>query len=331
LTRDGDGSKESAVCFVACKFESVTQVRREYRRVFNEEPPHENSIRRWDRQLKEAGSLLDKQRSGRSSVSDETVENIRNNFIRSPKKSVRKCARELGLSKTTVHRVLKKSLCFTGYKLQLLYTIRPGGNLKRYDFAVDIVNEINEKEQFLHRVMFRDEATFHVTGHVHRQNVRKWANERPHDFVAHERDSPIVNVWCALTRGHVIGPCFFAEGTVTSHNYFDMLELFAVPQIDDDSVIFRQDGASAHYANIVTEFLDEIFPRRWIWRDGWKQWPQRSPNLTPLNFYFWGYMKKIVCRVYIYNTQHLKQRIREAAVLSLLMFLVECCRKWNTA
>jgi hypothetical protein len=28
------------------KFESVTQVQREYRRVFNEEPPHENSIRR---------------------------------------------------------------------------------------------------------------------------------------------------------------------------------------------------------------------------------------------------------------------------------------------
>jgi transcriptional regulator GlxA family with amidase domain len=45
------------------KFESVTQVRREYRRVFNEEPQHENSIRRCDRQLKETGSLLDRQRS----------------------------------------------------------------------------------------------------------------------------------------------------------------------------------------------------------------------------------------------------------------------------
>jgi hypothetical protein len=37
------------------KFESVTQVRREYRRVFDDELPHENSIRRWDRQLKETG------------------------------------------------------------------------------------------------------------------------------------------------------------------------------------------------------------------------------------------------------------------------------------
>jgi transposase len=87
------------------KFESVTQERHECRRMFNEEPPHENSIRRWDRQLKETGSLLDKQRSGRPSISDESVENFRNNFILSPKKSVLKYTPELGLSKTTVYRV----------------------------------------------------------------------------------------------------------------------------------------------------------------------------------------------------------------------------------
>jgi transposase len=71
---------------------NLSQVRCEYRRVFNEEPPHESNIRRWERQLKETGSLLDKQRSGKSSVSDELVENIQNTFIHSLKKSVRKCA-----------------------------------------------------------------------------------------------------------------------------------------------------------------------------------------------------------------------------------------------
>jgi transposase len=67
--------------------------------VFNEEPPHENPIRRWDRKLKETGSLTDKQRSGGPSVSEESVENIRISFIRSPKESVHKCAQELGLFK----------------------------------------------------------------------------------------------------------------------------------------------------------------------------------------------------------------------------------------
>jgi transposase len=208
-------------------------------------PPHENSIRRWDKQLKDTGIPVEKQRSGRSSVSDESVENVRNSFIRSPKKSVRKCALELGLSKTTIHRVLNKRLRFTGYKLQLLHAIRSGDNRKRCDFAVDILYEIDKDEQFLHRVMFSDEP-LHVSGHVHRHNVRIWANERPHVFAEHERDSP---------KDRVIGPCFSAERTVTSHNYLDMLELFAVPLSDDDNVIIQHDGSPAHYANIVTEFL----------------------------------------------------------------------------
>jgi hypothetical protein len=74
------------------KFESVTRVRREYRRVFNEEPPHENNIRRWDKQLKETGSYT--RNVQEDSVSDESVEAIRTSFVRSPRKSVRKCATE---------------------------------------------------------------------------------------------------------------------------------------------------------------------------------------------------------------------------------------------
>jgi hypothetical protein len=45
----------------------------------------------------------------------------------------------------------------------------------------------------------------------------------------------------------------------------------------------------------------------------WNQWPPCSPDLTPLNFYFWGFVKQIIYRVRIHNIQHLKQRIRKAA------------------
>jgi hypothetical protein len=39
-----------------------------------------------------------------------------------------------------------------------------------------------------------EETTFHVSGHIRRHNIRIWANERPHNFVEHESDSPKVNV-----------------------------------------------------------------------------------------------------------------------------------------
>ncbi|GBN56567.1 hypothetical protein AVEN_93054-1 [Araneus ventricosus] len=103
------------------KFDSVLRIQREYRRVYNEEPPHRNKIHRWDKQFRDSGSLLNKPRSGRPSVSDESIQVILDRYLRSPKKSMLECARELGLTKTTVHKVLKKRLRFSGYKLQLLH------------------------------------------------------------------------------------------------------------------------------------------------------------------------------------------------------------------
>jgi hypothetical protein len=55
---------------------------------------------------------------------------------------------------------------------------------------------------------------------------------------------------------------FFAERTVASHSYLDMLELFAVPQIGDDSVIFQQ---SVLLRTVAT------FPWYWIGKGRWKQ------------------------------------------------------------
>jgi hypothetical protein len=39
----------------------------------------------------------------------------------------------------------------------------------------------------------------------------------------------------------------------------------------------------------------------------------RSPYLTSLDFYFWGYVKQTVYSVRIHSIQHLKQRNREVA------------------
>jgi hypothetical protein len=125
-----------------------------------------------------------------------------------------------------------------------------------------MLNEIDNDELFLERIVLSDEATFHISGHVHRHNIRIWGHEHPHAIAEHEHDNPKINVWCGLAHDRVIGPFFLAERTVTSTTYLDMLELFAVPQIGGNNVIFQQDGAPPHFANIVREFLDVNFPRR---------------------------------------------------------------------
>ncbi|KAJ8962876.1 hypothetical protein NQ318_001284 [Aromia moschata] len=54
------------------------------------------------------------------------------------------------------------------------------------------------------------------------------------------------------------------------------------------------DGAPPHFARQVRDFLNVEHPNRWIGRNGPIHWPARSPDLTPCDFYLWGYMKQLV-------------------------------------
>ncbi|GBN23030.1 hypothetical protein AVEN_62966-1 [Araneus ventricosus] len=81
--------------------------------------------------------------------------------------------------------------------------------------------------------------------------------------------------------------------TVTSNICIDMLQSYAVPQFPE-GVIFQQVGAPPHYGNIAREFLYTTFPPRWIGRGAVIAWPPRSPDVTPLDFYLWGYVKQHV-------------------------------------
>ena len=51
---------------------------------------------------------------------------------------------------------------------------------------------------------------------------------------------------------------------------------------------FQQDGATAHTAGEVMAWLNVRFSRRLISHRSEFQWPPRSPDLSPLDFYLWG-------------------------------------------
>jgi len=69
-----------------------------------------------------------------------------------------------------------------------------------------------------------------------------------------------------------------------------------------------QDGAPTHFSCFVTDVLSARFPDAWIGRGGPIPWPSRSPDLSPLDFFLWGYIKNIVYGEKIRNIQHLQER-----------------------
>ena len=87
------------------------------------------------------------------------------------------------------------------YKLQLLQHLRKTDKTKRATFCMEMQEKIDNEDDFLEKVIFSDEATFHLSGKVNKQNVRIWGTENPREFVEHMRDSPKVNVFVLSSRG----------------------------------------------------------------------------------------------------------------------------------
>lgn len=102
--------------------------------------------------------------------------------------------------------------------------------------------------------------------------------------------------------------------------YLDFLQHHLVDYLDDlplntrQNLFFMQDGAPPHYFVGVRNYLDQIFPDRWIGRGSRISWPPRSPDFNPMDFCFWGYMKSVVYNRETTNTrEELWQKIVNAA------------------
>jgi hypothetical protein len=93
-----------------------------------------------------------------------------------------------------------------------------------------------------------------------------------------------------------------------------MFETFLRPKLDDvntEHVWFQQKGATVHTARRLLGVLREMFPGRLISLRGDVGWPARSPELSPCDFFFWGYLKEMVFKYRPRSLEDLKERIRQ--------------------
>jgi hypothetical protein len=228
----------------------------------------------------ETGNVLKGKSPGRPRQPKETVNAVREAFVRSPKKSIRRAAGELDISYSAVHKILHKDLKFKAYKIQVLHQLLEEDREHRVKSSQEFIEKIETDGNFLSNLIFSDEATFHISGKINRHNCRIWGETNPHEIYEHERDSPKVNVWCALSRSRIYGPFFFEERTINGESYLNMLQQFFIPELKQtpgllQRAIFQQDGAPPHFARKVRFFLDKTFPERWIGRGG----PAVRPDL----------------------------------------------------
>ena len=57
-------------------------------------------------------------------------------------------------------------------------------------------------------IQFSDEAHFHLSGHVNKQNMRFWASQQPHEHTQRPLSQQKVTVWCAVGKRGIFGTYF---------------------------------------------------------------------------------------------------------------------------
>lgn len=84
-----------------------------------------------------------------------------------------------------------------------------------------------------------------------------------------------------------------------------------------DEAKFNKNGIfnrhNSHYnGEIVNQCLYNLFDDRWISNNGPHRWPPRSPDLTPLDFFIWGYVKDLVYSTPLTTKENCQERVRNA-------------------
>jgi hypothetical protein len=115
--------------------------------------------------------------------------------------------------------------------VHIVLAFKPDDKPRRFQFAKDILSNVEADENFLRSRIFSDEATFYVSGRINHHNCRIWGSEDPRAIREIERDSAKVKVWGTLSCSEDHQP----------------------------NVVFQQDGAPPHWARTIREFLDMDF------------------------------------------------------------------------
>ena len=159
---------------------SLIQTQRQFRKDFpGRNAPIRVTILRLLNKCKETRSIQDKNKGHngwrRSARTDPNIDNTREHLAMSPRKSTRRLSQETDLSRTSVMRIMHQDLLMFLYKIQILQAQTAVNKAERLAFCQSIISRQTEDHpNFLDLIFFSDEAHFHLSGQVNKQNMRFW-------------------------------------------------------------------------------------------------------------------------------------------------------------
>ena len=282
---------------------SCNDMETDLRAVYGEEAMKPRTIRKWAKRYQEGReSVEDDERSGRpvTASGDEAVVNVQTFFIQHPKATCKNMEEKLGLSKSSVFRILKDKLNYSKICARWVpHMLTEAKKECRLMFCSNLVNMVdNNKDLFMQRVVTGDETWLYAFDPEPKMQSREWRRKGSSPPVRAKDEKTIGKKVMAVVFYDPIGLVhveYLDRGeTVTGQRYVQILQNLAHaiqvkrPTKSVAGVLFHHDNAPAHRSLVCRQALTNL--RFEVLRHS-----PYSPDLLPCDFHLFPAIKKEIC------------------------------------
>ena len=210
------------------------------------------------------------------------------------------------VKKSTFNTITKKDLNLRPYVVSRVHKVGETQTERRLKMGRFLASK---SLGWFDDLIVSDEAWFTLSGHVfNRKNTVCYSADgagRPEQWQSEAAQSSEKVMVFALLHGSgkKFGPFFIPEDeAINQHSYRRLLETTVFPIIMAVLGVaawgrawWQQDGAPAHHARMVLNWLDTIFGERMLALDSRRgeDYSPSSPDMNPCDFYLWPRMKSL--------------------------------------
>ena len=254
-------------------------------------------------------------------------------------------------SHMTVWRRIRHELKVRPYHYQMKQQLQQQDPAARLRFGNFFQRMMTSDPYFEDQILYEDEANIHLCGYINSRNAVHYGLTKPAPLTTPLHPIKVV-VLGAISSQKLFGPYFVEQGgnpvrippvpakatTLDGVRYTNILdtelipdyqrEIFSNPQDWDPYLThYMHDGARAHIVGPACTLLDSTFFNNTIGANLSLPWPPRSPDLTPMDFFLWGYVKEQLFRHHKPTTyDELKAAVREVFQSIPTDMLQRACR-----
>ncbi|KAJ8942745.1 hypothetical protein NQ318_007912 [Aromia moschata] len=192
------------------------EVVRLFRETHPDLPPlNQGTISKIEGQYREMGHVRKVPSKRQAVVDDDMKLNLLLALEENPITPARQLARDSNLNHKTILKILKYEKK-RPYKMQAVQELLEDDPDRRVEFCDLLMTCIDQNQLSLEWIVFSDEATFTLNGHVN------WMRE------LHTQRPQKTNVWAGIIQDRIVGPFFF-DDTLNGARYLRLLQHELMP------------------------------------------------------------------------------------------------------